>query len=139
MEGQVSSPHRLVNPEGMAPASGFSHAVVPAEGRLVFLAGQVAHDASGNLVGGTLVEQFSAACDNVVSALEGAGAGPQHLVSLHVYVTDASAYRRDAKQIGDAYRARFGRHYPAMALFEVAGLFEPDALVELVGVAVVPG
>jgi enamine deaminase RidA (YjgF/YER057c/UK114 family) len=84
------------------------------------------------------VEQFDHAAANVVTALEAAGARPEDLVSLQIFVTDAVEYRSSLQPIGEAWRERFERHYPAMALFEVAGLFDPAAKVELVGIAVVP-
>jgi len=133
------SPHRLVNPPELARPVGFSHAVVPADGRTVYLAGQTGHLADGTLAGGTLVEQFDQALANVVAALAGAGGSPEHLVRVHIYVTDAADYRGRLRALGDAWRRHLGAHYPALALFEVAGLFDPDARVELVGTAVVPG
>jgi enamine deaminase RidA (YjgF/YER057c/UK114 family) len=134
----VTGRHRLVNPESLSPAVGFSHAVVAAPGRTVHLGGQTAHDSEGKLQGETLVDQFDATLANVVRALEAAGARPEHLVSLHIFVTDAGAYRSSLAQIGECYRRHLGRHFPAMALFEVMGLFDPDARVEVTGVAVIP-
>jgi enamine deaminase RidA (YjgF/YER057c/UK114 family) len=134
----VSSPHRVVNPEGLAPPVGFAHAVVAAPGRAVYLSGQAAQEPDGRIVGASLAEQFEVAVANLVAALAAAGGAPEHLVSLHVFVTDAAAYRAALGQLGAAYRRHLGRHYVATALFEVAGLFDPQALVELVGVAVVP-
>ncbi|HYP24887.1 MAG TPA: RidA family protein [Actinomycetota bacterium] len=130
MEGSVT-PHRIVNPEELAPPEGFAHAVVAAPGRTVYLGGQIGE-------GSTMPAQFAAAARNVVVALRAAGAEPHHLVSLTIFVTDVNAYRKALAPIGAAYRKNFGRHYPAMALFGVSRLFEPDALVELVGIAVVP-
>jgi enamine deaminase RidA (YjgF/YER057c/UK114 family) len=117
---------------------GFSHAVVPADGRTVYLAGQTGHRADGALAGDTLVEQFDQALANVVGALAGAGGRPEHLVRVHIYVTDADDYRGRLRALGDAWRRHLGAHYPAVALFEVSGLFDPVARVELVGTAVVP-
>src|SRR4051794_19028421 len=131
-------PHELVNPESLPPAVGYAHAVVAAPGRLVFLGGQAALDVSGAVVGETLVEQFDAALANVVEALAAAGGRPEHLVSMQVYVTDVAAYRASLRELGERYRARLGRHYPAMALLEVKGLFDPGLQVELVCTAVVP-
>ena len=88
--------------------------------------------------GSTIVEQFDHAAANVVAALEAAGARPEDLVSLQIFVTDAEEYRSSLEPIGEAWRGHFGRHYPAMALFEVAGLFDADAKVELLGIAVIP-
>lgn len=139
MERAVTSPHRMLNPEGLAPARGFSHAVVAETGRTVYLGGQTAHDPSGGLSGRTVVEQFDAAAANVGIALEEAGARTEDLVSMHIFVTDAAAYREALDELGGVYRNHFGRHYPAIALFEVSSLFDPEALIELVCIAVIPG
>ncbi|MDQ3916397.1 MAG: RidA family protein [Actinomycetota bacterium] len=138
MEGSLT-PHRIVNPESLAPPQGFAHAVVAARGRTLYLGGQVASDTRGRIVGDSVTAQFEIAAANVAKAMRAAGAEPSHLVSLHIFVTDVQAYRESLSSIGDAYRSHFGAHYPAIALFEVARLFDPDALVELVGIAVVPG
>lgn len=140
MDRPVSGPsrHQFINPPALGPPTGFSHVAVPASGRLVFLAGQTAHGADGTLAGATLVEQFAAAAGAVVAALASAGAAPTDLVSLQIFVTDVDAYRADLKAIGAAWRAAFGPHYPPMALFGVTRLFDPEALVELVGTAVIP-
>ena len=132
-------PHTILNPESLAPAVGYAHAVVAAPGRLVFLGGQAAVDASGEVRGETLVEQFDLALANVVEALAAAGGRPEHVVSMQIYVTDAAAYRGALRELGERYRARLGRHYPAMALLEVTGLFDPALQVEIVCTAVVPG
>jgi enamine deaminase RidA (YjgF/YER057c/UK114 family) len=115
---------------------GFSHAVVAQTGRTVYLAGQTAQRPDGSLVAGTMAEQFDIAARNVVLALEGAGARPQDLVSLQIFVTDVTEYQRLSKEIGVAYRRHFGDYYPAMALVEVRRLFDPKATVELMGIAV---
>jgi enamine deaminase RidA (YjgF/YER057c/UK114 family) len=130
--------HRFLNPEGLGPPVGFSHAALAAPGRLVLLAGQTAHQADGRLEGETLPEQFAAAAANVVTALGSAGARPEHLVWLQIFVVDVDAYIADLKPIGAAWRARFGAHYPPMGLFGVTRLFDPAALVELMGIAVIP-
>lgn len=131
------SPHQFLNPEGLGPPVGFSHVVVPGQGRLVFLAGQTAHQADGKLKGSTLPDQFGAAAGNLVTALQAAGGRPEDLVWLQIFVTDVDAYTAALPEIGDAWRAAFGRHYPAMGLFGVTRLFDPACLVELMGVAVV--
>ena len=134
----MTGPHRVINPEGLAPAVGFAHAVVAAPGRTVYLGGQAAQGPDGAIAGATMAEQFDRAAANLVAALAAAGGAPEHLVSLHIYVTDAAAYRAALAELGAAYRRHLGRHYVATALFEVAGLFDPAAKVELVGIAVVP-
>lgn len=130
--------HDLVNPDTLSAAVGFSHAVVAAPGRMVFLAGQIGEGPDGVLVSEELVAQFDAACANVMTALEAAGGHSEDLVSVQIFVTDAAAYRAKLKPIGEAWRRHFGKHYPAMGLFEVAGLLEPGALVEVMATAVIP-
>jgi enamine deaminase RidA (YjgF/YER057c/UK114 family) len=128
----------VVNPAGLAPPAGFAHAVVAAPGRTVYLGGQAAQGPDGAIAGASLVEQFEVAAGNLVAALAAAGGSPEHLVSLHIYTTQIDRYRASLAELGAAYRRHLGRHYVATALFEVAGLFDPQALVELVGTAVVP-
>jgi enamine deaminase RidA (YjgF/YER057c/UK114 family) len=134
----MTSPHTAINPDGLPRASGFSHVLMASQGRTIFLGGQAAHDANGKIVGDGIVEQFEQACANVVVALASAGAQPEHLVSMLIYVTDGNAYRARLSELGDVYRGHFGKHYPAIAFFEVSSLFDPDAKVELVCTAVVP-
>ena len=110
-----------------------------APGRVCFVAGQAGHRPDGGLAGEGLVEQFDRAAANLVEALRAAGGGPEHLVSMQIFVTDAAEYRSSLGPIGAAYRRRLGRSYPAMALLEVSGLFDPGAKVELMAIAVIPG
>ena len=131
--------HQIVNPRELLEPVGFAHAVVAAPGRTIYLGGQTAHQIDGTVRGGTVVEQFDAAAANLVTALRAAGGEPEHLVSLHVFVTRVQEYRDSLRDLGAAHRRHFGRHYPAMALFGVSELFDPAAIVELVGIAVVPG
>ena len=105
-------------------------------GRTVYLAGQTAQSADGTIVPGSMAEQFDVAAGNLVLALHAAGAQPQHLVSLQIFVTDIAEYQRLSRDIGVAYRRHFGHHYPAMALLEVSRLYDPAATVELMGIAV---
>jgi enamine deaminase RidA (YjgF/YER057c/UK114 family) len=125
-----------MNPETLSPPWGFSHAVVPAPGRTVYLSGQTAHAPDDSIVE-DLVEQFDAAAANVVLAMEAAGALPEHLVSMQIFVTNLDEYVARAKEVGAAYRRYFGKHYGATALIEVKGLVG-GAKVELMCVAVVP-
>jgi enamine deaminase RidA (YjgF/YER057c/UK114 family) len=83
-------------------------------------------------------EQFDVAAGNVVTALAAAGGQPDHLVSLTIYVTDVVAYKESLRDLGVVYQKHFGRHYVATALLGVRELFDDDAMVELVGVAVIP-
>ena len=134
----MSAEHRIVNAPGLAEPVGYAHAVVAAPGQTVYLGGQIAQDADGAVRGETIVEQFDLAAANVVAALAAAGGRPDDLVSLLVVVTDVAEYRASLRELGAVWRRHFGSRYPAMALVGVTDLFEPEARVELVGVAVIP-
>ncbi len=100
------------------------------------LAGQDASDADGRIVApGELVAQYEQVIKNLKAVVEAAGGTLQDVVKLNIYVTDRDAYRELLKPLGEIYRVYFGRHYPAMALFEVKGLFNPDAMIEMEGIA----
>jgi enamine deaminase RidA (YjgF/YER057c/UK114 family) len=118
----------IVNPPELPEPVGFSHAVVA--GGAVYLGGQTGD-------GETIVEQFDSAAAKVITALRAAGGEPDDLVSLVVYTTNVDEYRASTRELGEAWRRHFGRRYPAMALIGVAALFEPEARVELMGVAVI--
>jgi enamine deaminase RidA (YjgF/YER057c/UK114 family) len=126
-----------VNPPTLAKPSGFSHAVVADGGRVVFLAGQVALGADGAVVGDTVAEQFERALGNLLEALRAAGGSPADLASLTVYAVDLDGYRAQAREIGQAWRRLVGREYPAMAAIGVSRLWDPAALVEIQGHAVI--
>ena len=132
------SPHALINPPELGPAVGFTHVVAAFPGRLVHVAGQIASNADGSVVGESLAEQFDVALANVVTALAAAGCRPDHTVSILVFTTSMDEYRRSRREIGAAWRNHFGRHFPAVALVGVAVLYEPTAKVEIVTWAVVP-
>jgi enamine deaminase RidA (YjgF/YER057c/UK114 family) len=136
VERSLTSPHEIRNPKELAPPQGFSHAVIAKPGRTIYLAGQTAQRPDGSLQNGTMAEQFDVAAGNVVTALEATGARPQDMVSLQIFVTDIDEYRTSSKAIGEAYRHHFGSHYPAMALLQVQRLFDQDAKVELIAIAV---
>ena len=86
----------------------------------------------------SIEDQFGDACRSVVAVIEEAGGSPTDLVSMTIYTSDIAAYRASLSEIGQRYRAVFGKHYPPMALFGISELFDPRAKVELVCVAVVP-
>jgi enamine deaminase RidA (YjgF/YER057c/UK114 family) len=136
VDGKVTN--RIVPAPELAAPAGFAHAVIAGPGDTVYLGGQTAQDASGAIVGDTIVAQFDRAAGNVVIALAAAGARPEQLVSLVIYVTDVPAYRAALRELGPVHRKHFGRHYPAIALLGVAELFDAEAMIELVGTAVIP-
>jgi enamine deaminase RidA (YjgF/YER057c/UK114 family) len=125
-----------VNPSQLAAPSGFSHGVLSGPGRLLHIAGETGHHQDMSLDVG-FVAQFARACRNVAAVVEAAGGVPNDVVSMTIYATDMAAYRDNLGEVGEAYRSVFGKHYPAMALIGVSELVDPDALVEITGVAVI--
>ncbi len=131
-------PVERVNPPELARPSGFAHAVTaPAGGRLIFLAGQVAMGDDGAITGGGVAAQFEQALRNLLTALRAAGGGPEHLASLTIYAVDLGDYQAHGREIGAAWRRLAGKDYPAMAAVGVSRLWDPAALVELQGTAVI--
>lgn len=126
-----------VNPASLAPARGFSHAVV-ASGRTIYLAGQTALDPSGRIIDGDVVAQFEQALRNLLGALREAGAQPSQLASLTIYVVHIEQYKSASREIGEVWHRLVGSEYPAMALVEVSRLWDVEALVEIQGMAVLP-
>jgi len=135
---RIPGSHEFFNPESLGPPTGFSHAVLAAPGRVAFLAGQIASGPPEALALMGMVEQFRGAAQCLATALEAAGGQRQDLTWLQIFVTDVAAYTGALKDAGVAWREVFGRHYPAMGLFGVTGLFVPEAKVELMGIAVIP-
>lgn len=128
-----------VDPRELGAPRGYSNGMLgPAGGRVLFVAGQVGWDGEQRLVGTGFVEQFERALANVVAVVRAAGGAPESLGRLTLYVVDKEEYRSRLAAIGEAYRRVMGRHYPAMALVEVAGLLEEGARVEIEGTAVLP-
>jgi enamine deaminase RidA (YjgF/YER057c/UK114 family) len=125
-----------VNPPSLARPSGFTHAVRHAG--LIHLSGQTAMDADGAIVPGGIVAQFDRALENLLTALTAAGGDPAYLLSVIVYLTDIPDYQRHGREIGEVWRARAGREYPAMTGIGVTSLWQPEALVEIAGTAAVP-
>jgi enamine deaminase RidA (YjgF/YER057c/UK114 family) len=124
-----------INPAGLARPSGFSHAVSVTATRTVYLAGQTGTGPDGKVVGGGIAAQFEQALGNLITALRAAGGQPGDLVSLTVYLVDVDLYRAHAKEVGSAWRRLAGTDYPAMAAVGVTRLWDPDALVEIQGIA----
>jgi enamine deaminase RidA (YjgF/YER057c/UK114 family) len=126
-----------INPAELARPSGFSHAVSVPAGRLVFLAGQTGMDRDGRIVPGGVVAQFEQALSNLLVALTAAAGHPSDLASVTIYLTDVEDYQAHGKEIGAVWRRLVGSDYPAMAGVGVTRLWQPDALVEIQGFAVV--
>jgi len=105
-----------INPAELGRPSGFSHVVSVTSGRLAFLAGQTALDASGQIVGSGVVEQFERALSNLLTALRAAGGQPADLVSVTIYLVDLDDYRANGREIGEVWRRLAGRRRCAPAL-----------------------
>jgi enamine deaminase RidA (YjgF/YER057c/UK114 family) len=132
MENEIITAPELGEPVG------YAHAVIAAPGRTVFLGGQTALLPDGTISGTSLPEQFAVAADNVVTALRAAGGQPEDICSMQIFVTDPADYKRHLRELGRLWQGRFGRRYPATGLFGVTRLFDDEALIELMAIAVVP-
>ncbi len=130
--------NRTVLPEGWHRPKGYSNAVI-AQGRQIYVAGQVGWDNEERFNSDDIADQAAQALRNVVAVLEAAGAGPEDIVRMTWYVTDKAAYIAGLKEIGQAYREIIGRNFPAMTAVEVTALIEDRAKVEVECTAVVAG
>jgi enamine deaminase RidA (YjgF/YER057c/UK114 family) len=129
-----------LNPSSLAKPAGFSHAYATQGGRLILIAGQVAKDQAGSVVGqGDLVVQFRQVCENLRAVVSAGGGQMSDIVKLTIYVLDVADYKGRLKAIGAVYREYFGRHYPAMTLVGARDLFDAaeGCLIEIEGMAVV--
>lgn len=127
----------LINPKELAKPIGYNHGIkVSGASSLLFLAGQVAWDGGGKLVGeGDFVAQFDKALENLLAVVREAGGKAENIVKLNLYVVDKERYVSSLKQLGQVYRKHMGKHFPAMTLVEVKSLYELGALLEIEGLA----
>lgn len=129
--------NKTITPANFPKPRGYAHGVL-SEGQTLHVSGQIAWDENARLVSLDFATQFLQALDNFIAVVRTAGGATEHIVKLLVFVTDLDAYRNATKEIGEGWRTRLGKHYPAMSLVKVAGLLEPGAMVEIEGVAVLP-
>jgi enamine deaminase RidA (YjgF/YER057c/UK114 family) len=128
----------VVNPESLGEPRGFSHGILaPRDGRLLLVAGQTGWESGAEGTPPGFADQFARALDKILAVVRTAGGRPTDVVRLTTFVTDLEAYRASLGPLGKAWRARFGRYYPAMALVEVQGLVDRGAVVEIEATAVV--
>ena len=125
----------IINSKELSAPRGYSHGILTT-GRLLFVAGQVGWNARAEIVSDRFVEQFDQALANVLSVVTEAGGAPESIARLTIYVTDKAEYLAAQQEIGGRYRARMGKHYPAMTLVEVKALLEDGARVEIEATAV---
>ncbi|QEW23137.1 Enamine/imine deaminase (plasmid) [Paracoccaceae bacterium] len=133
----VLTPHMFLQPDGWLPAKGYANGIL-AEGRMVFTGGLVGWNADQIWEHEDMVGQFRQTLLNIVAVLDEAGARPEHLVRLTWYITDKREYLDNLRGFGAAYREVIGRHFPAMAVVQVAGLMEDAARIEIEATAVIP-
>ena len=127
----------ILQPEGWPRPKGYSNGIV-AQGRQVFVAGQVGWDSAGRFAAGGLAGQVQQALLNIVAVLAEAGGKPEHVVRLTWFVTSREEYHAELSGIGAAYRAVMGKHFPVMSVVQVVALMEAEAKVEIEATAVLP-
>jgi enamine deaminase RidA (YjgF/YER057c/UK114 family) len=126
-----------LQPPGWPEPRGYANGIA-AEGRLVFVAGQIGWDETGGFPASDLAGQVRRTLENVLAVVAEAGGGPEHVARMTWYLVDREDYLANLRPIGAAYRKVMGRHFPAMAVVVVAGLLEAAAKVEIEAVAVLP-
>ena len=127
----------VLQPQGWSRPSGYSNGIA-ATGRQIFVAGQIGWDAQERFPGPSMAAQVKRALENVCAVLAVAGATPAHVVRLTWYVTSRDQYYAELKEIGAAYRAVMGKHFPVMSVVQVVALMEAEAKVEIEATAVIP-
>jgi enamine deaminase RidA (YjgF/YER057c/UK114 family) len=130
---------KLINPDSLGAPMGYSNGVLAdAGGKLLFIAGQIAWNKQHKIVSDDFIEQFDQALANVITVVNAAGGEPANVARLVIYVTNKMEYLERTREVGERYRKHMGRHYPAMALVQVAALVDNAAKVEIEGMAVIP-
>lgn len=127
----------IINPHGQ-PSGWNDGMLAPAGGRVLFVAGQTARDASGAIPRSGFAAQFRQALANVLDVVRAAGGAREDIGRLTIYVTDLDAYRGARRELAGVWREAMGKHYCAMALVEVKGLVDENAMIEIEATAVVP-
>jgi len=130
------TPLQVLQPSGWKQPRGYANGIM-GHGTMVLTGGLIGWDADEKLASG-FVAQAGQTLRNIVAVLAEAGARPEHIARLTWYVRSIDTYRSSLKELSPVYRSLLGRHYPAMALVQVADLVEPDALVEIEATAIIP-
>lgn len=126
-----------INPPALARPRGFSHGILTTGGQLLFLAGQTALNAEGQIVApGDLVGQYEQILRNLQTVVEAAGGKMQDIVKINIFIRDCDDYLAHLKPLGQVHRSYFGDYYPATALFEISRFFQDGVLAEIEGIAV---
>lgn len=128
---------KRLQPPGWSEPKGYANGIA-AEGRLVFVGGQIGWDETQAFRARDFVGQVRQALENTLAVLAEAGAGPEHVARMTWYITDREEYLTNLKGMGQVYRELMGKHFPAMSMVQVAALIEVDAKVEVETTAVIP-
>ena len=131
-----SSAYTVLQPAGWPAPKGYANGI-KARGEMVFVGGMVGWDEHERFPAG-FVAQTRQALMNILAVLREGGAGAEHVVRMTWYVRDMDEYLACRRELGAAYRAVLGDHFPAIALVQVGRLFEPEARLEIEATAVVP-
>ena len=125
-------PKEIIVPKNVHRSRGYSHAIKC--GNTIYVAGQIAFDEEGKLVGeGDVVTQTGRAYENLKRVLATAGASIADIVVMHIYTLDLEGFNKTA----EIRRKYFDKHFPATTVLVVAGLDEPGSLIEVEVIAVV--
>ncbi len=128
---------KILHPAGWPRPKGYSNGIV-AEGRLVFVAGQVGWTAEEKFEAKDFPGQFRQTLENVLAVLAEAWAGPEHIVRMTWFMTDKQEYLDSLPEVGAIYRELMGRRFPTMSVIEVSALIEDRAKIEIETTAVIP-
>jgi enamine deaminase RidA (YjgF/YER057c/UK114 family) len=126
---------RTIEVPGWPRPRGYANGMA-ARGELLAIAGEIGWDEHEQIVADEFAPQFRQALANVIAVVEAAGGKPSDLISLTLYVTDKREYIAAITEVGQIYRSLLGKHFPTMALVQVAALLEDRAKVEIQGLAV---
>jgi enamine deaminase RidA (YjgF/YER057c/UK114 family) len=133
----TSKGFEILQPQGWPRPRGYSNGIA-AVGRQIFVAGQVGWDAEGRFPSPRLAAQVKQALLNIMAVLAEVDGKPEHIVRLTWYVTSRDEYHTELREIGEAYRAVMGKHFPVMSVVQVVALMEAEAKVEIEATAVLP-
>ena len=127
---------KTINPNELGSPRGYSNGfLVEDNGKLLFIAGQIAWNKDQQIVSDDFVEQFDRALANVISVVTEAGGNPTNITRLGIYVTNKAEYLERTQEVGERYRKQMGKHFPAMVLLEIKSLLDERAKVEIEGIA----
>jgi len=129
---------QILQPPGWARPKGYSNGIAVKGGTTVYVSGQVAFNEKAVIEEKGFAGQFRQILKNILAVLVEAGGRPEHIVRMTWYVVDRQEYLDAIREVGAAYRELIGRHYPTMAVVQVAGLVEIDARLEIEAIAVIP-